>query len=201
MRQHGIRARAPRRYRVCTTDSNHSLPVAPNLLDQTFVADRPDRVWLADITYIPTREGRLYLAAVGDLDSRRVVGRALAEPMESRLAVDALGRAVRRRLPGAGLLAPSDRGSRYASEHDQLLRARHGITCGMSRRADCWDSAPMESFFASLKKELVHGADFATRAEARAAVVEYIEVFYTSKRRHSALGYVAPAEYEQPRRP
>ena len=200
MHEQGIAAKTKRKFR-CTTDSNHDLPVADNLLARQFAPAAVNQAWVADITYIPTREGRLYLAAVGDLDSRRVVGRALAEPMESRLAVDALGRAVRRRLPGAGLLAPSDRGSRYASEHDQLLRARHGITCGMSRRADCWDSAPMESFFASLKKELVHGADFATRAEARAAVVEYIEVFYTSKRRHSALGYVAPAEYEQPRRP
>jgi len=201
MREAGTAAKAAREFRCTTTDSGHALPVADNLLGRQFDPASPNEAWVADITYIPTREGRLYLAAVGDLDSRRVVGRALAEPMESRLAVDALGRAVRRRLPGAGLLAPSDRGSRYASEHDQLLRARHGITCGMSRRADCWDSAPMESFFASLKKELVHGADFATRAEARAAVVEYIEVFYTSKRRHSALGYVAPAEYEQPRRP
>ena len=111
--------------------------------------------------------------------------------------LDALELAVQRRLPGEGLLAHSDRGSQYASDHYQALLARHGITCSMSRRADCWDNAPMESFFASLKKELVHDADFATRAEARAAIVEYIEVFYNTKRRHSSLGYVSPAEYER----
>jgi putative transposase len=121
----------------------------------------------------------------------------MADHLESRLVVDALELAVQRRLPGAGLLAHSDRGSQYASEHYRLLLARHGITCGMSRRGDCWDNAPMESFFASLKKELVHGADFATRAQAREAIFEYIEVFYNSQRRHSSLGYVAPAEYEQ----
>ena len=117
--------------------------------------------------------------------------------MTSRLAVDALDMALRRRLPEGGLLAHSDRGSQYASDHYQRLLARHGITCSMSRRADCWDNAPMESFFASLKKELVHGADFATRAQARTAIVEYIEVFYNTRRRHSSLGYVSPAAYEQ----
>ncbi len=152
---------------------------------------------MADITYIPTREGWLYLAAVEDLYARRIVGWAMAEHMESRLVVDALELAVQRRLPGEGLLSHSDRGSQYASEHYQLLLARHGITCSMSRKADCWDNAPMESFFASLKKELVHGADFATRSEARAAIFEYIEVFYNNQRRHSSLGYVSPAEYEQ----
>ena len=156
---------------------------------------------MTDITYIPTREGWLYLAAVEDLYARRVVGWAMAEHRESRLVVDALAMAVQRRLPDEGLLAHSDRGSQYASEHYQRLLAKHGITCSRSRRADCWDNAPMESFFASLKKELVQDADFATRAEARAAVVEYIEVFYNNQRRHSSLGYVSPAEYEQSRTP
>jgi putative transposase len=132
-----------------------------------------------------------------DLYSRRVVGWSMSAHLESRLVVDALALAVERRLPAEGLLAHSDRGSQYASDHYQSLLARHGITCSMSRRADCWDNAPMESFFASLKKELVHGADFATRAGARAAIVEYIEVFYNTRRRHSSLGYVSPAEYEQ----
>src|SRR2546428_5899898 len=121
----------------------------------------------------------------------------MAERLDSRLGVDALAVAAARRRPGEGLPAHSDRGGQYASDHDQRLLAKHGITCSMSRRADCWDNAPMESFFASLKKELVHGADFATRAEARAAVVEYIEVFYNNTRRHSSLGYVSPAEYER----
>src|SRR5207302_9047356 len=128
---------------------------------------------------------------------RRVVGWSMARGMESRLVVDALEMEVWRRLPDERLLAHSDRGSQYASEHYQRLLGRLGITCSMSRRSDGWDHAPIESFFASLKQELVHGADFATRAEARAAIVEYIEVFYNSKRRHSSLGYVSPAEYER----
>ncbi len=196
MRNHDIQAKTARKYR-CTTDSNHDLPVADNLLDRQFDPATPNEAWVADITYIPTREGWLYLAAVEDLYARRVVGWSLADHLDSRLVVDALALAVERRLPDAGLLAHSDRGSQYASDHYQLLLSRHGITCSMSRRADCWDNAPMESFFASLKKELVHGADFATRAAARAEIVEYIEVFYNTKRRHSALGYVSPAEYER----
>src|SRR5262249_31700985 len=133
----------------------------------------------------------------GDLCAGGGVGWAMAEHRDGRLVVDALEMAVQGRLPSEGLLAHSDRGSQYASEHYQLLLARHGIACSMSRKADCWDNAPMESFFASLKKELIHGADFATRAEARAAIFEYIEVFYNNQRRHSSLGYVSPAEYEQ----
>jgi transposase InsO family protein len=201
MRDNDIRAKTARKFRVRTTDSNHDLPVADNLLDRQFNPSQANEAWVADITYIPTREGWLYLAAVEDLYSRRVVGCAMAEYMESRLAVDALELAVQRRLPGEGLLSHSDRGSQYASEHYQRLLARHGITCSMSRKADCWDNAPMESFFASLKKELVHDADFATRSEARAAIFEYIEVFYNNQRRHSSLGYVSPAEYEQSRTP
>jgi transposase InsO family protein len=199
MHDHDIRAKTARKFR-CTTDSGHDLPVAENLLDRQFDPAAPNEAWVADITYIPTREGWLYLAAVEDLYSRRVVGWSMAERVASRLVVDALALAVERRLPGEGLLAHSDRGSQYASDHYQRLLARHGITCSMSRRADCWDNAPMESFFASLKKELVHDADFATRAEARAAIVEYIEVFYNNHRRHSSLGYVSPAEYERKNR-
>jgi transposase InsO family protein len=196
MRDNGVAAKTARKFRR-TTDSNHDLPVADNLLGRRFDPASPNESWVADITYIPTREGWLYLAAVEDLYSRRVVGWSMADHLESRLVVDALELAVRRRPPDEGLLAHSDRGGQYASEHYQRLLARHGITCSMSRKADCWDNAPMESFFASLKKELVHGADFATRAEARAAIVEYIEAFYNTKRRHSTLGYVSPAEYER----
>jgi putative transposase len=196
MRDGGIRAKTARPFRR-TTDANHDLPVAENLLGRQFDPESPNEAWVADITYIPTRQGWLYLAAVEDLYSRRVVGWSMAAHLESRLVVDALELAVQRRLPGEGLLTHSDRGSQYASDHYQLFLEKHGITCSMSRRADCWDNAPMESFFASLKKELVHGADFATQAEARAAVVEYIEVFYNARRRHSSLGYVSPAEYEQ----
>jgi putative transposase len=196
MRQNGIAAKTAKKFR-CTTDSNHELPVADNLLDRQFNPSGANEAWVADITYIPTREGWLYLAVVEDLYSRRVVGWSMADHLESRLAVDALELAVQRRLPDEKLLAHSDRGSQYASEHYQRVLARHGITCSMSRRADCWDNAPMESFFASLKKELVHDADFATRAQARAEIVEYIEMFYNNQRRHSSLGYVSPAEYEQ----
>lgn len=196
MRDHGIRAKTARKFR-CTTDSDHDLPVAENLLSRQFNLDSPNEVWVADITYIPTGEGWLYLAAVEDLYSRGVVGWSMAERADSRLVVDALALAVERRLPGEGLLAHSDRGSQYASDHSQSLLEKQGIACSMSRRADYWDNAPMESFFASLKKEPAHGANFATRGEARAAVGEYIEVFYNTRRRHSSLGYVSPAAYEQ----
>jgi transposase InsO family protein len=196
MRQHGIAAKTKRKFR-CTTDSNHDLAVAGNLLDRQFEPAAVNQVWVADITYIPTWEGWLYLAAVEDLYSRQIVGWSMAERITSRLVVDALEMAVLRRLPGEGLLAHSDRGSQYASEHYQRLLERHGITCSMSRRGDCWDNAPMESFFASLKKELVHHEEYRGRAEARASVFEYIEVFYNRVRRHSALDYLSPVEYEQ----
>jgi transposase InsO family protein len=196
MHDNDIRAKTARKFRN-TTDSNHPLPVADNLLSREFAAQGPDERWVSDITYIPTREGWLYLAVVEDLYSRKVVGWAMDETMTSRLVVDALEMAVARRLPGEGLLAHSDRGSQYASEHYQRLLGRHGIQCSMSGVGQCWDNAPMESFFASLKKELVHHEDYLTRAQARASIVEYIEMFYNPKRRHSSLGYLSPAEYEQ----
>jgi putative transposase len=196
MREHGIAARTKRKFR-CTTGSNHDRPVAENIVDRQFEPEAANHVWTADITYIATREGWLYLAAVEDLHSRRIVGWSMSERIDSRLVVDALEMAVARRLPGEGLVAHSDRGSQYASERYQRLLAGHGIVCSMSRRANCWDNAPMESFFASLKKELVHDADYATRAEARASLFEYIEVFYNRVRRHSSLGYRSPVEYER----
>jgi transposase InsO family protein len=196
MRQHGIAAKTKRKFRL-TTDSNHDLPVADNLLDRQFEPVAVNQVWVADITYIPTWEGWLYLAAVEDLYSRQIVGWSMGAHLSSRLVVDALEMAVAQRLPGAGLVAHSDRGSQYASEHYQRLLQRHGITCSMSRRGDCWDNAPMESFFASLKKELIHQEDYQTRAEARASVFAYIEVFYNRVRCHSALGYLSPVAYEQ----
>jgi putative transposase len=199
MRQHAIRAKSAKKFRN-TTDSNHSLPVAENVLDRQFEAQAPNQRWVADITYIPTREGWLYLAVVEDLHSRRVVGWSMAGRMESRLVVDALEMAVARRVPSEGLLAHSDRGSQYASGHYQQLLAKHGIECSMSGVGQCWDNAPMESFFASLKKELTHHEDYQTRAEARASIFEYIEVFYNHKRRHSSLGYLSPAKYEQDNR-
>jgi transposase InsO family protein len=196
MHDNDIRSKTARKFRN-TTDSNHFLPVADNLLDRQFDPAGPNEKWVGDITYIPTREGWLYLAVIEDLYSRRIVGWAMADHMESRLVVDAMELAVARRLPGEGLLAHTDRGSQYASDHYQRLLRKHGIECSMSRVAQCWDNAPMESFFASLKKELVHDEDYQTRAEARTSIVEYIEVFYNAKRRHSSLGYVSPTEFEE----
>jgi len=196
MQDNDIRAKSARKF-CHTTDSNPPLPVADNVLGRQFDPQGPNEKWVTDITYVPTREGWLYLAVVADLYSRMVVGWAMAETMTSRLVVDALQMAVQRRFPGAGLLAHSDRGSQYASEHYQRLLGKHGITCSMSQRANCWDNAPRESFFASLKKELIHHEDYQTRAEARASIFESIETFDNPKRRHSSLGYVSPAEYEK----
>jgi transposase InsO family protein len=196
MRREGIAAKTRRKFRV-TTDSNHGRPVAENVLDRRFEPVAANQAWAADITYVATGEGWLYLAAVEDLYSRRIVGWSMSSRIDSRLVVDALEMALAGRRPGAGLVAHSDRGGQYASEHYQRLLAGRGITCSMSRRGNCWDNAPMESFFASLKKELTRGEIFATREEARASLFEYIEVFFNRVRRHSSLGYLAPAEYER----
>ncbi len=196
MRDEGIAAKTKRKFR-CTTDSNHDRPVAENVLDRQFEPAAANQAWTADITYVATGEGWLYLAAVEDLYSRRIVGWSMSSRIDSRLVVDALEMAVAWRLPGEGLVAHSDRGSQYASEHYQGLLSGRGIVCSMSRRANCWDNAPMESFFASLKKELTRGEIFATRAEARANLFEYIEIFYNRVRRHSSLGYRSPIEYER----
>jgi transposase InsO family protein len=196
MRREGIAAKAKRKFRA-TTDSNHDRPVAGNLLNREFEPEAPNQAWTADITYVATGEGWLYLAAVEDLHSRRIVGWSMGSRIDSRLVVDALEMAPAGRRPGEGLVADSDRGSQYASEHYQGVLARHGIECSMSRRANCWDNAPMESFFASLKKELTHGESFATREEARSSLFEYIEAFCNRIRRHSALGYKSPADYER----
>jgi putative transposase len=197
MRQAGIRAKTARKFKH-TTDSNHHRPVADNVLDRGFDVDAPNKAWVADISYVPTREGWLYLAIVEDLYSRMIVGWSMDSTMTSRLVVDALQMAIARRLPGEELLAHSDRGSQYASEHYQQLLGKHGIECSMSEAGQCWDNAPAESFFSTLKKELVHDEDYQSRAEATASIFEYIEVFYNRQRRHSTLGYVSPAEYEQP---
>lgn len=196
MRQNGIAAKTKRKFR-CTTDSNHGHPVAENVVNRDFKPTTANRTWTADITYIATGEGWLYLAVVEDLYSKQIIGWSMGSRIDSRLVVDALEMALSRRQPGVGLVAHSDRGSQYASEHYQGLLARHEIVCSMSRRANCWDNAPIESFFASLKKELTHGESFATRAEARSSLFEYIEVFYNRSRRHSSLGYLSPAEYER----
>jgi putative transposase len=196
MKAHGIRAKRPRRF-VRTTDSRHGLPVAENLLDRDFDPTAPNAAWCADITYIPTADGWLYLAVVEDLFSRRIVGWSMDATMTSRLVVDALEMAIRFRLPGEGLVAHSDRGSQYASEHYQDLLGEHGIACSMSGVAQCWDNAPVESFFASLKRELVHDESYTTREQAKASIFEYVEVFYNRVRRHSSLGYLSPEEFER----
>lgn len=200
MKRHGIRAKAPRRF-VRTTDSRHDLPVFENRLDRDFDPDGPNESWCADITYIPTSEGWLYLAVVEDLFSRMIVGWSMDETMTSRLVADALGMALARRRPEAGLLAHSDRGSQYASEHDQRLLAEEGIVCSMSGVAQCWDNAPVESFFASLKRELVHDEKYTTRGQAKASIFEFIETFYNRVRRHSSLGFVSPDEFERAHNP
>jgi putative transposase len=196
MRRHGIRARAPRRYRVCTTDSKHSLPVAANLLDQNFVAERPNQVWLADITYIPTGEGWLYLAVILDLFTRKVVGWAMRDHMRAELTIAALTMAIQRRRPGPGLTHHSDRGSQYAAgDYRDILRAA-AVTQSMSRKANCWDNAPMESFFGTLKTELVHQREYPDRDAARRDLFTYIEGYYNRQRIHSAIGYITPEQAE-----
>ena len=197
MRITRIRAKSHRKFRVSTTDSNHPRPIAPNLVNREFEPSQRNETWTTDITYIPTAEGWLYRAVVEDLFTRKIVGWAMSPSMESRLVVDALEMAVQREHPGEGLVAHSDRGVQYASDHYQQLLTKHGITCSMSRKGNCWDNAPMESFFATLKKELVHHETYRTHAEARQSLFEYIEVFYNRVRRHSALGYKSPALFAE----
>ena len=195
MRESGIRVTPPRRFTV-TTDSNHDQPIAPNLLEQDFQATAPNTKWVTDITYIPTGEGWLYLAGIVDLFSRRVVGWSMAATMETGLVLRALGMALDNRSPGAGLIHHSDRGSQYASMAYRQALTAGGITASMSRRGNCYDNAVIESFWHSLKVELVHRRSFATRTEAEQAIFEYIEVFYNRVRLHSAIGYLAPAACE-----
>jgi putative transposase len=196
MRQDGIRARPRRpRYKV-TTDSSHNLPVAENKLAREFERTASNQVWVSDITYIPTDEGWLYLATTLDLYSRRIVGWSMRERMTSDLVIDALAMAIMQRNPPKGLMHHSDRGSQYASGAFQEMLKAHGMVCSMSRRGEVYDNAVMESFYATLKRELVHDARYATRDEARKAIFEWIEVFYNRQRLHSSLGYRSPADYE-----
>lgn len=196
MREEGIEGQRKRRFRV-TTDSRHSHPVAANVLQRNFTASAPNKVWVTDITYIWTREGWMYLAAILDLFSRRVVGWSMDSCIDRTLALDALSMALKTRRPESGLLHHSDRGVQYASADYQNQLRERGIVCSMSRKGDCWDNAVAESFFSTLKAELVHRTDYVSHDHARASVFEYIEVFYNRQRRHSTLGYMSPAEYEQ----
>ena len=196
MRLQGLRARPRRRYRT-TTDSRHGLPVSPNLLARRFAVAQPNTAWVTDMTYLWTAQGWLYLAVIIDLFSRRVVGWSMSERIDRKLALDALRMALAQRRPQAGLIHHSDRGSQYASGDYQRLLATNRIVGSMSRRGDCWDNAVAESFFASLKLELVYQVQWRTRAEARTAIFEYLEYFYNRRRRHSSLGYLSPVEFER----
>ena len=195
MRAEGIRAKTVKKWRA-TTQSNHRLPVAANTLNRQFTVEHPNRVWAGDITYVWTTEGWLYLAVMLDRYSRRVVGWAMSQRLTGELAERALLMALTNRQPRAGLLHHSDRGSQYAATNYQQVLTTHGITPSMSRTGNCWDNACVESFFGTLKRELVYHRHYATRDDAKQDIFEYIEVFYNRKRRHSTLGYASPAEYE-----
>jgi len=195
MKANGLRAKAAKKYKA-TTNSNHSLPVAPNLLEQNFTADAADQKWVSDITYIWTEEGWLYLAVVLELYSRRVIGWAIGERMTAALVCDALIMALWRRQMPKGVIVHSDRGSQYCSAAYQKLFKQHQLVCSMSKKGDCYDNAAMESWNHSFKVEAVHGDRFLTRSEAKYQVFDYIEVYYNRKRLHSKLGYVSPEAYE-----
>jgi putative transposase len=196
MRKDGLYAKTKRKFKV-TTDSSHQQPVAPNILNREFSRARPNQAWVCDITYIWTTEGWLYLATVMDLFSRNIVGWSMAERMTRQLVMDALTLAAKRRNPPRGLLVHSDRGSQYASDDYQALLSKFGMVCSMSRSGNCWDNAPAESFFGTLKRELVFHNHYQSRAQARQSIFDYIERFYNRRRIHGSLGYLSPSEYEK----
>lgn len=196
MKAQHLESKVKRRFKA-TTDSSHTLPVFPNHLARQFDVSAPDKVYVGDITYIPTQEGWLYLAVLIDLYSRAVVGWAMASHMKASLVNDALLMAIFKRRPDAGLLLHSDRGSQYASGLYQKTLNQHQFIGSMSRKGNCWDNAPAESFFHTLKTELCHHDNYSTREQAKQAIFDYIEVFYNRKRRHSSIGYVAPLRYEE----
>lgn len=195
MALHGIKARGKRKYKA-TTDSNHNLPVAQNLLGRQFEVCTPNRVWTSDITYIDTGEGWLYLAAVIDLFSRQIVGWSMQPRMKKELAIDALRMAWFRRRPEPGLIFHSDRGSQYCSHEFQAALSAYGMRCSMSRKGDCWDNAPTESLWGSLKVARLHGVRFMTRRAAMDEVIDWIG-FYNHRRLHSTLAYASPMQFEQ----
>jgi len=196
MQELGIQAVAKRKYKA-TTDSRHSQPVAENYLNRQFTPERPNQYWVADITYIYTKEGWLYLATIMDLYSRKIIGWSLRERLTKELVIAALDMAIKQRKLSVDLLLHSDRGSQYASELYQLLLLRNGILCSMSRKGNCWDNAVMESFYRTLKVELIYQETYETRRQARRDIFEYIEIFYNRERLHSSLGYYSPEEYEK----
>jgi len=192
----GIRPKTAKKFRV-TTDSRHAYPVSPNVVNREFTATRPNQIWLSDITYIWTDEGWLYLAVVLDIHSRRIVGHALSHHIDSALAEMALSQAIHQRRPKRGLIHHSDRGVQYASGDYQKLLLSNGMIGSMSRKGNCWDNAPMESFFGTLKREMIHHERFATKAEAKRRIFEYIQLFYNGWRRHSSIGSVSPIDFER----
>ena len=196
MRQHGLRSTWKRKF-VHTTDSKHALPISPNVLDRQFDPTGPNQAWVADITYIRTRSGWLYLAVVLDLFARKVVGWAMAADMQAGLVCRALQLAIAQRQPAPGLIVHTDRGSQYASAAHQALLAQHGLVGSMSRKGNCWDNAVMERFFLNLKMERVWQRDYANHAEAMSDVAQYIVSFYNSTRLHSKLGNLPPNAFEQ----
>lgn len=196
MRQDNLWPKTARPFKVVTTDSNHKLPVAPNRLKQRFTAEHADKIWLTDITYIPTAEGWLYLAVVLDLYSRRIVGWAMRDSLHRQLVIEALQMALTTRQPAPGLVHHSDRGSQYASDDYQALLTKSEMVGSMSGKGNCYDNAPVESFFGTLKTELVFHRQYETWAEARLDIFEYIEIFYNRLRRHSALGFKSPVNFE-----
>jgi transposase InsO family protein len=197
MRKAGLRSKRQRRFLVRTTDSRHAHPIAPNRLNRQFEQAKPNQAWAADITYIPTAEGWLYLAVVIDLCSRKIVGWKTSDSLAADLTCDALESALVQRDPCGGLLHHSDRGVQYACDDYQQLLTQGGLSASMSRKGNCYDNAVMESFFGTLKTELVHHESYPTRAAARQSLFEYIEVFYNRRRLHSALDYVSPEAYER----
>ena len=196
LRRQGLRAKAARKFKA-TTNSNHTLPVAENLLQQDFTAQQPNQVWVGDITYIGTDEGWLYLAVVLDLFSRKVIGWSMSERMTATLVCDALRMALFRRKRPRGVIMHTDRGSQYCSREHRSLLDLNGLIASMSAKGNCYDNAAMESWNHSLKVEAIHGERFATRAQAKAHVFEYIEVDYNRERLHSTLGYVSPEQFER----
>lgn len=198
MKLAGVKAKQPRKFKA-TTDSKHQLPVAPNLLDRQFKAAEPNRAWVSDITYLWTAEGWLYLAVIIDLFSRKVVGWSLSKRIDRQLVMDALLMGVWRRRPSPGLVFHSDRGSQYCSKDFQEMLRSNNMLSSMSRKGDCWDNAVAESFFGSLKSEQVYFTKYNTREEAKRDIVDYIEMFYNSKRRHSYLGNLSPKKFEEMR--